>query len=49
MHKHLIRIVTRPAAPVPRPAKVVSLDARRQARLERAPQAPQPPTLRPAA
>jgi hypothetical protein len=48
MHRHLIRVVPRPAAKAPRPAKVVQLEARRQARLERLPQPPQPP-LRPAA
>jgi hypothetical protein len=43
MHLHLARIVARPKAP--RPAKVVSLDVRRKARLERS---KRPPT-RPAA
>jgi hypothetical protein len=31
MHRHLVRLAARPAPP--RPAKVVQLDARRQARL----------------
>jgi hypothetical protein len=48
MHRHLIRVASRPPQVGPRPAKVVQLDARRQARLERLPQPPQPP-LRPAA
>ena len=48
MHKHLIRIVPRPVAKAPRPAKVVQLEARRQARLERAPKPLELPT-RPAA
>jgi hypothetical protein len=47
MHRHL-HLVTRPQ-PKPRPAKVVQLEARRQARLEAARRhRPQPPT-RPAA
>jgi hypothetical protein len=33
MHLHLVRVATRPKA-VPRPAKVVLLETRRQARLE---------------
>jgi hypothetical protein len=45
MHRHLIRVVARPKPP--RPAKVVSLEVRRQARLE-AKRPPWPPT-RPAA
>jgi hypothetical protein len=45
-HLHLVRVVPRPV--VPRPAKVVQLEVRRQARLERAPNAPYPPS-RPAA
>jgi hypothetical protein len=36
MHLHLVRLVARPK-PVPPPAKVVQLDARRKARLEAAP------------
>jgi len=44
MHQHLIRVVSRPKRP--RPAKVIVLDARRQARLEAA--RPRPP-FRPAA
>ena len=47
MHLHLIRVAARPK-PAPRPAKVVQLEARRQARLEQAPKLPQLPT-RPAA
>ena len=35
MHLHLVRLAARPKQ-VPRPAKVVQLDARRQARLEAA-------------
>jgi hypothetical protein len=35
MHLHLVRLAARPN-PVPRPAKVVQLDARRQARFEAA-------------
>ncbi len=35
MHLHLVRVVARPKQ-VPRPAKVVQLDARRKARLEAA-------------
>jgi hypothetical protein len=31
MHRHLVRLTARPAPP--RPAKVIQLDARRQARL----------------
>jgi hypothetical protein len=46
MHLHLVRVAARPKQ-VPRPAKVVQLDARRQARLEAARQKRQPP--RPAA
>ena len=34
MHLHLVRVVVRPTPP--RPAKVVQLDVRRQARLEQA-------------
>ena len=42
MHRHLVRVAARPAPP--RPAKVVSLDVRREARLEAArPTQPQPP------
>ena len=41
MHLHLVRVVARPKAP--RPAKVVSLEARRKARLEVArPRRPRP-------
>jgi len=40
MHLHLVRVAARPAvparAPMPRPAKVVQLEARRLARLEAA-------------
>ena len=32
MHRHLVRLTARPAPP--RPAKVIQLEARRQARLE---------------
>ena len=46
MHLHLVRVVARPKV-VPRPAKVVSLEARRKARLEAARYERQPP--RPAA
>jgi len=46
MQRHL-HAVTRPAL-APRPAKVVQLEARRQARLERARPRPTPPA-RPAA
>ena len=35
MHLHLVRVAARPKA-VPRPAKVVQLEARREARLEAA-------------
>jgi hypothetical protein len=45
MHRHLVRVVARPTPP--RPAKVVSLDARRKARLEAA--RPKRPPTRPAA
>ena len=34
MHRHLHLVVTRPKAQPLRPAKVISLEARRQARLE---------------
>ena len=37
MHLHLVRVVSRPrpaAQPAPRPAKVIVLEARRQARIE---------------
>ena len=44
MHLHVIRVAARPKAP--RPAKVVSLEARRKARLEQRRPAPHP---RPAA
>jgi hypothetical protein len=46
MHLHLVRVAARPK-PVPRPAKVVALDARRKARLEAVRSKWQPP--RPAA
>jgi hypothetical protein len=46
MHLHLVRVVARPK-PLPRPAKVVQLDARRKARLEAA--RPERPHPRPAA
>jgi hypothetical protein len=48
MHRHLYLVAARAAAQKPRPAKVVQLEVRRQARLERAPKLPQLPT-RPAA
>ncbi len=35
MHLHLVRVATRPTQAVARPAKVVALDSRRKARLER--------------
>jgi hypothetical protein len=44
MHRHLHRVRSlRPAPSVPRPAKVVQLEARRLARLESARPHPQPP------
>ena len=47
MYLHLVRVVARPQPP--RPAKVIALEARRQARLERQdPKRPTPPQ-RPAA
>jgi hypothetical protein len=46
MHLHLVRVAPRPKQ-VPRPAKVVELEARRQARLEA--ERPQRPHPRPAA
>ena len=46
MHLHLVRVATRPKQ-VPRPAKVVQLEARRKARLEAARSRRQP--RRPAA
>ena len=46
MHLHLVRLASRPKQP-DRPAKVVQLEARRQARLERLRQERQRP--RPAA
>jgi hypothetical protein len=46
MHLHLVRVAARPKQ-VPRPAKVVLLDARRQARLDAA--RPERPHPRPAA
>jgi hypothetical protein len=42
MHLHLVRIAARPKQ-VPRPAKVVQLDVRREARLEAARPRRQPP------
>jgi hypothetical protein len=42
MHLHLVRFVAQPN-PVPRPAKVIQLEARRQTRLEAARPHPQPP------
>ena len=47
MHLHLVRVATPRAREAQRPAKVVQLEARRQARLERARPERQPP--RPAA
>jgi hypothetical protein len=42
MHLHLVRVAARPK-PVPRPAKVVVLEARREARLEKErPEHPRP-------
>jgi hypothetical protein len=46
MHLHLVRVAARPKR-VPRPAKVIALDARREARLETARPERQP--TRPAA
>jgi hypothetical protein len=46
MHLHLVRVAARPKQ-VPRPAKVVQLDARRKARLEA--ERPKRPRPRPAA
>jgi hypothetical protein len=46
MHLHLVPVAARPN-PVPRPAKVVQLEARRKARLDAARPRRQPP--RPAA
>ena len=46
MHLHLVRVAARPKQ-VPRPSKVVQLEARRQARLEAA--RPKRPAPRPAA
>jgi hypothetical protein len=46
MHLHLVRVAARPTQ-VPRPAKVVQLEARRKARLDAARPQRQPP--RPAA
>jgi hypothetical protein len=45
MHLHLVRVAARPKPP--RPAKVVSLEARRKVRLETA--RPKRPPTRPAA
>jgi hypothetical protein len=42
MHLHLVRVTARPK-PVQRPAKVVVLEARRKARLEKARPATFPP------
>jgi hypothetical protein len=47
MHQHLHLVLARPKPEVLRPAKVVSLEARRQARLEQL--RPQLPHERPAA
>jgi hypothetical protein len=49
MHRHLYLVVTRPKVEreTLRPAKVISLEVRRQARVERA--RPQPQPQRPAA
>jgi hypothetical protein len=41
MHLHLVRLAAPPVPP--RPAKVIVLEARRQARLEQAPPKPLPP------
>ena len=46
MHLHLVRVAARPK-PLPRPAKVVVLETRRKARLEKA--RPERPPTRPAA
>jgi hypothetical protein len=43
MQLHLVRVAKRPAAVLPRPAKVVVLETRRQARLEKSRPAPLPP------
>ncbi|MDX6475521.1 MAG: hypothetical protein QOH95_1032 [Gaiellaceae bacterium] len=44
MHRHLVRVAARPAhVDTQRPAKVVALEARRQARLQRAQLKPLPP------
>jgi len=44
MHLHLVRVAARPArVDEQRPAKVVVLEARRQARLQQAPREPLPP------
>jgi hypothetical protein len=45
MHRRLVRVVARPKPP--RPAKVISLEARRKARLEAT--RPKRPPTRPAA
>ena len=47
MHLHLVRVAPRPKTVGPRPAKIVQLDVRRQARLEAA--RPERPETRPAA
>jgi hypothetical protein len=47
MHRHLHLVVSRPKAEAQRPAKVIQLEARRQARLEA--QRPAQPHERPAA
>jgi hypothetical protein len=50
MHLHLVRLATLPTKEGRRPAKVVQLEARRQARLERQrPERPDQPDRRPAA
>jgi hypothetical protein len=48
MQRHLQLVVSRPKHEPPRPAKVVQLEARRQARAGAAQQLPRPP-FRPAA
>ena len=42
MHRHLVRVTARPT-PLQRPAKVIVLEARREARLQQAPSKPFPP------
>jgi hypothetical protein len=43
MQLHLVRVRARPKPVTPRPAKVVVLETRRQARLEKSRPAPFPP------